>query len=139
MFEDPDDGEATRSIVSTRAILLVSAPADLAKRCRAAAARAKVLVAYECDLATLTNTAAEHKPLAILFPEHIYDFDSAEFDALARDIQAIVVALEPDLGDEELVARLDDALLRAELLRQPEASSGRYAVVPETHRRPKRR
>jgi hypothetical protein len=139
MSEEPDDGEATRSIISPRSILLVSAPTDIAKRCRAAAARAKVLFAYECDLATLTNMAAERKPLAIIFPEHIYDFDSAEFDALARDIQATIVALEPGLSDDELVARLDDAFLRAELLRQPEASSGRYAVVPETHRRPKRR
>ena len=55
-----------------------------------------------------------------MFPDDIYAFDSAEFDALARDIQAAVVTLEPGVTDEVIEARLAEALLRAELLRQPD-------------------
>jgi hypothetical protein len=137
MFNEEDD-ERTKSIIAPRSIMIVGMTRALAKRCRDAAAGARVLFVHEADLASLTNLAAERKPLAILFPEHVYAFDSLEFDALARDIQASVVPLGPDISDEELSLRLDDALMRAELLRQPDPPSSRYAVVPETHRRPKR-
>jgi hypothetical protein len=137
MFEEQDD-EQTRANFAPRSLVLVSMTQALAKRCRDAAARARVLFVHEANLASLTNMAAELKPLVLLFPEHVYAFDSLEFDALARDIQASVMPLDPGISDEELDRRLEDALLRAELLRQPEVRSSRYVVVTETHRRPKR-
>lgn len=139
MFKQKDDEAATRALIVPRSILLVSAPQALAKRCRRVAVRTKELLTLECDLASLTNSAVERKPLAIVFPEHVYAFDSAEFDALARDVQASVVVLDPDITDEELDISLAAAVLRAEHLRQPGPPSSRYAVVPETPRRPKRR
>lgn len=138
MLEDSD--EATKQAIAVpRSILIVSATAPLVRRCREIAPRVGVVFCHECTLATLTTMAVERKPLAILFPEHLYAFDAAEFDALARDVQASVFALASEISDHELEAGLQDALLRAELLRQPEPPSSRYAVVPHTHRRPKRR
>lgn len=133
------DDEATKAVKTPRSVLLVG-PADaLAARCREMCLRARVMLIVESDLAALTNTAVERKPLAILFPEDIYAFDSVEFDALARDIQAVVVTLEPDVTDEVLEARLAEALLRAEVLRRPEPVSSRYVLVPDGPRRLRRR
>jgi hypothetical protein len=134
-----EDDVATRAVNTPRSVVLVSSSEPLAARCRQICLRAHVILVVESDLAALTNTAVERKPLALLFPDDIYAFDSAEFDALARDIQSSVVTLEPDVTDEEIEARLTEALLRAELLRQPELPSSRYVLVPEGPRRPKRR
>lgn len=134
-----EDDVATRAVNAPRSVLLVSSSEALAARCRAICVRARVILVPESDLSALTNAAVERKPLALLFPDDVYAFDSAEFDALARDIQASVVLLEPDITDEELETRLLDAVLRAELLRQPGAPSSRYVLVPDGPRRPKRR
>jgi hypothetical protein len=133
------DDEATKAVNTPRSVVLVSSAEALAARCREICLRARVILIVESDLAALTNTAVERKPLAILFPDDIYAFDSAEFDALARDIQASVVTLEPNITDEVVEARLAEAILRAELLRQPEQPSSRYVLVPDGPRRPKRR
>ncbi|WP_437768597.1 hypothetical protein WMF27_12710 [Sorangium sp. So ce281] len=139
MTQEHGDDEATKAVNAPRAVLLVGSSEALAARCRGMCLRARVMLIVESDLAALTNTAVERKPLALLFPDDIYAFDSAEFDALARDIQAAVVTLEPGVTDEVIEARLAEALLRAELLRQPEPSSSRYVLVPEGPRRSKRR
>jgi hypothetical protein len=133
------DDEATKAVQAPSSVLLVSSSEALAARCRDLCIRARVILLVESDLAALTNTAVERKPLALLFPDDIYAFDSAEFDALARDIQSTVVMLEPDITDEVLEARFTEALLRSELLRQPEPSSSRYVLVPDGPRRTRRR
>jgi hypothetical protein len=51
----------------------------------------------------------------------------------------VVVTLEPGVTDEVIEARLAEALLRAELLRQPEPQSSRYVLVPDGPRRSRRR
>ncbi|MGK4005945.1 hypothetical protein WMF31_25210 [Sorangium sp. So ce1036] len=133
------DDEATKAVNTPRSVLLVGPADELAARCRGMCLRARVMLLVESDLAALTNTAVERKPLALVFPEDIYAFDSVEFDALARDIQAAVVTLEPGVTDEVIEARLAEALLRAEVLRQPEPPSSRYVLVPDGLRRPRRR
>ena len=133
------DDEATRAAVYLpRSLLLVSLTPELSRRCKEAARRVHVLFSHECTLATLHNTAAECRPMVLVFPEQLYHFDAAEFEALARDVQASVVVLSAALSDEALDILLDEALTAAELRRQPEPASGRYAVIPPTHRRPKR-
>ena len=133
------DEEATKeSVLIARSLLLVSLTPELSRRCRVAARRAHVLFCHECTLSTLNNMAVERRPLAIVFPEQLYAFDAAEFDALARDVQASVVVLAGELSEDTLDALLEDALTAAELRRQVDSPTGRYALIPPTHRRPKR-
>lgn len=130
------EDEATKlSVVIPRSILMVSVSPELAQRCRAAARRARVLFCHECTLPSLISLAVERRPLAIVFPEPIYAFDADEFDALARDIQASIVTLPPDLTEQSLDEALEEALSRAELLRHPEPASGRYTVIASSARR----
>jgi hypothetical protein len=45
------------------------------------------------DLASAATLVARERPFAIVVSDEIYGFDAAEFDALARDVGATLIAL----------------------------------------------
>ena len=56
-------------------------------------AAARVVAA---DVAGAATQVASARPFALVISEEIYGFDSHEFDALARDVQAVVVSVPTD-------------------------------------------
>jgi hypothetical protein len=48
------------------------------------------------ELPTAATQVAKSRPFAIVLSEEIYAFDAAEFDALARDVQAALIAVPTD-------------------------------------------
>jgi hypothetical protein len=108
------DDDATKAVKTPRSVVLVSSAEALAARCREICIRARVILIVESDLAALTNTAVERKPLVILFPDHIYAFDSAEFDVGPQRVD----------GDEQDVPRSQVERVPAHLVPSGSASSG---------------
>ncbi len=50
----------------------------------------------QTDLPSAATNVARSRPFAIVISEEIYAFDAAEFDALARDVKAELIALPTD-------------------------------------------
>ncbi len=48
------------------------------------------------DIAGAATKVARTRPFAIVLSEEIYAFDAAEFDALARDVRAELIAIPTD-------------------------------------------
>jgi hypothetical protein len=48
------------------------------------------------DLASAATKVARTRPFGIVISEEVYAFDAAEFDALARDVKAELIALPTD-------------------------------------------
>jgi hypothetical protein len=70
-----------------------------------------------CELREAPTRVAELWPFAIVMSEDLYAFDSAEFDALARDVSArlITVAVQSStsiVNDAELGPKLLEAFRR---------------------------
>ncbi|HEX2675845.1 MAG TPA: hypothetical protein VHM19_04380 [Polyangiales bacterium] len=47
----------------------------------------------QTDIASAATKVARSRPFAIVISEEIYSFDAAEFDALARDVKAALIAI----------------------------------------------
>lgn len=62
-----------------------------ARRAAPSVTGARVLAATVEEAATVV---AESRPFAILISDELYQLDPPEFDALARDVSAVVVPLE---------------------------------------------
>ncbi len=45
------------------------------------------------DLASAATKVARSRPFAIVLSDEVYAFDAAEFDALARDVKAALIAI----------------------------------------------
>ena len=78
---------------SVLTVVVVGGPDELVEATRRATAivtHASVVVA---DLPTAATQVARARPFAIVVSDEIYAFDAAEFDALARDVQATLIAL----------------------------------------------
>jgi hypothetical protein len=75
-------------------VVVVGGPAELVAAVRQAAG---VLAAARVETAELANAAtiaATHRPFAIVMSEDVYAFDAAEFEALARDVNAALIRVE---------------------------------------------
>jgi hypothetical protein len=88
--------QTTLTAVTAPTVLTIGCPPTmqaLAARCMGSM---KVLLKH-CDLAQAPTIAARFRPLAIVIPEDLYEFDPQEFDALARDVGASVLRVEDDI------------------------------------------
>jgi hypothetical protein len=77
-------------------VVVVGGPADLIAAVRQAAGVAAAARVETAELANAATVAATHRPFAIVMSEDVYSFDSAEFDALARDVNATLIRVETD-------------------------------------------
>ncbi|MEY4578148.1 MAG: hypothetical protein RL701_2851 [Pseudomonadota bacterium] len=75
-------------------VVVVGGPADLVAAVRQAAGVAAAARVETADLANAATVAATHRPFAIVMSEDVYAFDSAEFEALARDVNATLIRIE---------------------------------------------
>jgi hypothetical protein len=107
-------------------VLAIHCSAELLRRCAEAAARAGIS-ARECELATMGREATRRRPLAMIVPSYLHEFDPTEFDALARDIGAELLVVDEAVGQAEL----DELIVGAarSRARSSRAAEGRYSVV----------
>lgn len=110
--------EPTKKIPDAFSVLVVACPSAVVNACQNAvlSVGAKVHNAeLVSDAATL---AARFRPLVLVMPLAIYEFDSKEFDNLARDVGAVVLTL-PDQGltKSELKKQLLSAMRNASRIR----------------------
>jgi hypothetical protein len=75
-------------------VVVVGGPADLVAATRQAAGVAAAARIETADLATAATVVATHRPFAIVMSEDFYAFDSAEFEALARDVSATLIRID---------------------------------------------
>ena len=75
-------------------VLLVGIGSELEAFCRQCAAVAVGARLEVCDVASATTKSAEWRPIAIVVPQEILEFDPDEFEALARTVNATLVSLD---------------------------------------------
>jgi hypothetical protein len=79
---------------SIATVVVVGGPKSLVDATRNAAQVAASAQVETTELADAANTVAACRPFAIVMSEDVYAFDAAEFDALARDVNAVLVRVE---------------------------------------------
>ena len=82
-------------------VVVVGGPRELIEATRQAAGIAAAAKIETAELATAATVVATVRPFAIVMSEDVYAFDAAEFDALARDVNATLVKIDTqgmDLG-----------------------------------------
>ncbi len=96
------------------AVLLVSGSEALERSCRAVVERIGALYLVTCDIAEVAATLATKKPVAVLVPDVVFEFDPEELSALARAVNAILLELPGDGPlDPSTTSALERTLRRA--------------------------
>ena len=85
---------ATRIPAASAVVVVVGGPRELVDAARLAAGVAAAARVETAELASAATVVATHRPFAIVMSEDIYAFDSAEFDALARDVNATLLKID---------------------------------------------
>jgi hypothetical protein len=125
----------TLTSFSAPSVLAIACPPDLVARC-AKALEGIGITLRTCDVLNAATAVAERRPLALVLVEELYAFNPAEFDALARDVQASLVRVEPRILVPKLELLLGSAIdaaasRRGELLPAwPDVDEGRQAIAP---------
>jgi hypothetical protein len=78
------------------AVVVIGGPDTLIEAARRAASLATSARVVTADIASAATQVARERPFAIVVSDEVYAFDSAEFDALARDVKSILIALPTD-------------------------------------------
>ncbi len=99
------------------AVLLVGGTEMLAQTCRAVALAGAAASLHRCEVAESLTVAATCRPLIIVVPEDLYEFDTASFDAMARDVQAALLPVPETIHADQLLALFTSALPEIERLR----------------------
>jgi hypothetical protein len=98
--------------VPALAVVVIGGPDALLEAVRRSIGRVAAARVVGTDLASAATQVASARPFALVISEEIYGFDSSEFDALARDVQASVITVATDgLVARQLQERLDPKLL----------------------------
>lgn len=87
-------------------VVLVGGPQGLITAARQAAG---LVAGARLELAEISNAAtvaATHRPFAIVMSEDVYAFDSAEFEALARDVSATLIRLDTSNATKAKLERI---------------------------------
>lgn len=95
-------------------VLLVGGNPELLATAQRAARSVPTANVVYCDLREAPTRVAELWPFAIIMSDDLYAFDSAEFDALARDVKArlILVSLDAGVVEADLGQKLLEAFRR---------------------------
>ncbi|HKU41790.1 MAG TPA: hypothetical protein VJR89_26720 [Polyangiales bacterium] len=95
-------------------VVVIGGPDALVEAVRRSIGRLAVARVVGTDVAGAATQVASTRPFALVISEEIYGFDSAEFDALARDVQASVITVPTDgVPARQLQERLDPRILDA--------------------------
>ena len=77
-------------------VVVIGGPDPLVEAVRRVTALVTNAAVVTTEIATAATTVARSRPFAIIVSDEIYCFDATEFDALARDVQATLIALPAD-------------------------------------------
>jgi hypothetical protein len=77
-------------------VVVIGGPDPLVEAVRRVTALVTNAAVVTAEIATAATMVARARPFAIVVSDEIYCFDSSEFDALARDVQATLIALPAD-------------------------------------------
>jgi hypothetical protein len=121
-----DELEKTSPVVTLPSVLAIHCSADFLRRCVESAARARMTL-RECDLRTMGRHATQRPPTAMIVPSYLHEFDPYEFEALARDVGAVLLVVDEEIGQPELDALLAGVGVRRP--RSPRTTEGRYFLV----------
>ncbi|MFO0552862.1 MAG: hypothetical protein U0271_31020 [Polyangiaceae bacterium] len=102
----------TRLAMVSNGVVLVGATNKLVDVVKQAAFSASGGGVFLTDIAGAATLCAEVRPYAIVIPEEVYWFGGAEFDALARDVDAGLVVVPPTIQMAVLSASLLDEAAR---------------------------
>lgn len=97
-------------------VLAVGTGPELTARCRDAATAAKALF-ERTDVARAATAVAQLRPMVLVISEDVFEFDAAEFEALARDVRGKVLCADEEISVNVLEPRLRGALRDAARLR----------------------
>ena len=100
-------------------VVVVGGPPELIEATRQAAGIAAAAKIETAELSNAATVVAASRPFAIVMSEDVYAFDSAEFDALARDVNAALLKVNSKGADLQKLERLlMPKLVRAHRQRQ---------------------
>jgi hypothetical protein len=102
----------TRITALSNAVVLVGGNGELAFTAQNAALSASGAHVVRAELASSATVCAEVRPYAIIVPNDVYDFGGAEFDALARDVDAGLLVVPSSIQLGVLAAMLSEEALR---------------------------
>ena len=94
-------------------ILLVGPSPELVEAAQRAAYNVPASDVVRCEVKESATRIAELRPFAIVMSHDLYEFDAAEFDALARDVRGRLITVDPGATVERLERRLRPQLLEA--------------------------
>jgi hypothetical protein len=96
------------------AVVVIGGPEELVEATRRVVALVSNAAVITAEVATAATRVAHTRPFAIVVSDELYGFDAAEFDALARDVQASLIALPSDgAGVRVLQQRLTPLIMDA--------------------------
>lgn len=98
-------------------VVVVGGPPELVEAARQAAGIAAAAKIETAELSNAATVVATFRPFAIVMSEDMYAFDAAEFDALARDVNAALLKIdmascEPSKLERMLMPKLGRAYRR---------------------------
>lgn len=89
-------------------VVVVGGPSELVEATRQAASIVAAARVETAELSSAATQCATHRPFAIVMTEDVFSFDSGEFEALARDVGAVLIRIEVGEGGR---ARLERVLM----------------------------
>jgi hypothetical protein len=87
-------------------VVVVGGPAELIDATRQAAGVAAAARVETAELNSAATVVATHRPFAIVMTEDVYGFDASEFDALARDVSAVLIKVDASGASRSKLERL---------------------------------
>ncbi|MFT3775123.1 MAG: hypothetical protein QM820_57990 [Minicystis sp.] len=102
-------------------VLTIGCSTELQQRCADALAAIGAVLKHG-ELPQAPTLVAERRPLAIVLPQALYDFDPLEFDALARDVSASLLRVDDDMPTAMLELLLGAAIDAAIARRQKQGA-----------------
>lgn len=87
-------------------VVVVGGPRELIEATRQAAGIAAAARIETAELSNAATVVATCRPFAIVMSEDVYAFDAAEFDALARDVNATLLKIDTQGTDPSKFERI---------------------------------
>ncbi len=104
MARGPDSTLPSRRIPT---VVLIGSRADALERLVLAVRELdEVPNVRSVELKDAATVVAESRPFAVVVPRDLFAFDPREFEALARDVGALVIAYDADASGDALAATL---------------------------------
>ncbi len=86
-------------------VVVVGGPTKMVEAAKKASAVAAGAIAVACPVNDAATIAAKNRPFALVVSQEVYEFDSDEFIALARDVKAQLITIPTRMATREELQR----------------------------------